>query len=180
MRSVLIIVISAVIFSGCAIMSKNECINANWEFIGQHDGVAGAGSLAQKRGMACAKYKVEIDRSLYANGYKKGMKIYCNPQAVFEYALHGQGNYQSCPLEMHNELRPYYSTAKSYYDSKSNLEAIEYKIAQAKGRLTQSDSKDLTDYYRGIIAKNSELLSQERRNLIEVEANLNQFKRDNF
>ena len=161
-------------------MSKDECLNANWELLGQRDGVAGAGSLAQQRGKVCAKYKVSLDRSLYADGYRKGVKTYCNPQAVFEYALHGQGDYQSCPLEMHNELRAYYQAAKSYYDAKENVEAIEYKIAKAKGRLAESNSREMSDYYSGVIVKNLELLSQARRNLNQEEMNLNQFKKDNF
>ena len=111
---------------------------------------------------------------------KKGVKTYCNPQAVFEYALHGQGDYQSCPLEMHNELRPYYHAAKNYYDAKANMEAIEYKIAKAKGRLSEVKSREMSDYYRGIIIENSELLSQAGRNLNQEEIKLKQFKKDNF
>ena len=130
--------------------------------------------------MACTKHKVEINRQLYAEGYKKGVKTYCNPQAVFEYALHGQGDYQSCPLEMHNELRPYYHAAKNYYDAKANMEAIEYKIAKAKGRLSEVKSREMSDYYRGIIIENSELLSQAGRNLNQEEIKLKQFKKDNF
>lgn len=168
------------LLNSCAIMSKDECLNANWELLGQRDGVAGAGSLAQQRGKVCAKYKVSLDRSLYADGYRKGVKTYCNPQAVFEYALHGQGDYQSCPLEMHNELRPYYHAAKNYYDAKANMEAIEYKIAKAKGRLSEVKSREMSDYYRGIIIENSELLSQAGRNLNQEEIKLKQFKKDNF
>lgn len=171
---------SVLLLQGCAIMSKSECLNANWEFIGQQDGISGAGSLAQKRGSVCAKHNVGINRTLYAEGYKKGVKTYCNPQAVFEYALHGQGDYKSCPLEMHNALRPYYNVANNHYNAKSNLEAIEYKIAQAKSRLTQADSREMRDYYRGIITKNSELLGQTKRNLSQAENELNHFKKDNF
>ena len=81
---------------------------------------------------------------------------------------------------MHNELRAYYQAAKSYYDAKENVEAIEYKIAKAKGRLAESNSREMSDYYRGVIVKNLELLSQARRNLNQEEMNLNQFKKDNF
>ena len=180
MKNILIALSCMVLLNGCAIMSKNECLNANWEFIGQRDGVAGAGSLAQQRGKVCAKHNVVINRSLYAEGYKKGVKTYCNPQAVFEYALHGQGDYQSCPLEIHNELRPYYQAAKNYYDAKANMEAIEYRIAKAKGRLSEANSREMSDYYRGIIVKNSELLSQAEQNLSQEEMKLKQFKKDNF
>jgi hypothetical protein len=58
-------------------MSKNECLSANWEFIGQQDGISGAGSLAQ-RTTVCAKHNVVMDRALYAEGYKKGVRTYCS------------------------------------------------------------------------------------------------------
>ena len=171
---------SFLLLNGCAMMSKNECLSANWEFIGQQDGISGAGSLAQKRTTVCAKHNVVMDRALYAEGYKKGVRTYCSPEAVFEYALHGKGDYKSCPLEMHNILRPYYIVANNYYDSKSNLEAIEYKIAQAKSRLTQADSREMVDYYRGIIIKNSELRRQAERNFTQSENELSIFKKNSF
>ena len=81
---------------------------------------------------------------------------------------------------MHNELRPYYHAAKNYYDAKANMEAIEYKIAKAKGRLSEVKSREMSDYYRGIIIENSELLSQAGRNLNQEGIKLKQFKKDNF
>lgn len=41
-------------------MSKNECLSANWEFIGQQDGISGAGSLAQKRTTLCLAQTVVL------------------------------------------------------------------------------------------------------------------------
>lgn len=165
------------LLNGCAIMSKDDCLSANWPLIGQHDGISGAGSLMQKRGEACAKHKILIDRDQYTDGYKKGLKTYCNPQAVFDYALQGKGNYQSCPLEMHNELRPYYNVANNYYQAKKGLDSVEKNIASARSSLERSglDQKS-RDYYRSIISENSELLPQVRRNFQDAERSLQQFK----
>lgn len=175
-----LLVSSLMILNGCAMMSKDECLSANWEFLGQQDGISGVGSFAQKRATVCAKHNVVMDKSRYAEGYKKGVRTYCNPESVFEYALHGKGDYKSCPLEMHNVLRPFYMVANNYYTSKSNLEAIEYKIAQAKSRLVQADSREMADYYRGVITKNSELIKQAERNLNQSETELKSFKKNNF
>ena len=166
------------LLNGCAIMSKSECLNANWAAIGQRDGINGAGAKMQERGHACAKHEIAIDRKLYTEGYKKGLKTYCNPQAVFDFALQGKGDYQSCPLEMHNELRPYYSVANSYFSTKKNLNSIEQGIANARSSLQKSDLKEKDkSYYRGIVTRNSELLPQARRDFYEAERNLQQFKK---
>ena len=49
MKNILITLSCVVLLNGCAIMSKSECQNANWEFIGQRDGVAGAAGFLAGR-----------------------------------------------------------------------------------------------------------------------------------
>ena len=178
MYKLILVLSSMILFSGCAVMSKNECLNANWSVIGQRDGISGTGALLQAREQACAKHKVVMDRNLYTQSYKKGLKTYCNSEAVFDYALNGKGNYQSCPLEMQNELRPYYLVAHQYYEAKSKYDSVAKSIANAKGILAESDIKQKKrDRYRQILAENRELEPQVRRNLAEAERNLVKFKK---
>lgn len=48
MKLKMLLLSSVVILNGCAIMSKNECLSANWGLIGQNDGYNGNGSFMQK------------------------------------------------------------------------------------------------------------------------------------
>lgn len=48
MKLKMILLSSVLMLNGCAIMSKNECLSANWALIGQNDGFNGDGSFKQK------------------------------------------------------------------------------------------------------------------------------------
>ncbi len=160
-----IILSSALLLNGCAVMSKNDCMNANWNLIGQQDGFKGNGSLLQQRAQACVKHQIVLDNDSYASGYNKGLKNYCNPQTVFDYALQGNGNYQSCPMEMQNRLRPYYTVANNFYKADKQLKSLEDDIASYRVKAYDDDLKEdaRKDY---------------RKRLIEARYKMNQAERD--
>lgn len=169
---------SVLMLNGCAIMSKSECMSANWGLIGQNDGFNGNGSFMQKRAQACMKHNTILDNDAYARGYKKGLKNYCNPQTIFDYALQGKGTYQSCPMEMQNNLRPYYNAANNYYAANSKLKSLEDTIATAKTKMYDSDLKEeIRKSYRERYREASNKLNQAQREYNIAERDLQNFKR---
>lgn len=178
MRLTIILLASVAMLNGCAIMSKNECLSANWSLIGQSDGYNGNGSFMQKRAKACVKHDSILDKEAYTAGYKKGLKNYCNPQTIFDYALQGQGTYQNCPMEMQNNLRPYYNVANKFYQANKNLKSIEDTIANAKANMYNYDLKEESrKYYRERYSEASNKLGQVQREYNLAERDLMQFKR---
>ncbi|WP_249409203.1 DUF2799 domain-containing protein [Acinetobacter sp. SFB] len=169
---------SIVMLNGCAIMSKNECLSANWGLIGQNDGYNGNGSFMQKRTQACMKHNAILDTGAYTTGYKKGLKNFCNPQTIFDYALQGRGTYQSCPMEMQNSLRPYYNVAHNFYNANKNLKSIEDTMVTAKSNMYNSDLKEESrKYYRERYDEASNKLGQVQREYNMAEREILQFKR---
>ncbi|TCM67529.1 uncharacterized protein DUF2799 [Acinetobacter calcoaceticus] len=174
----LLLLSSVSLMQGCAIMSKNECLSANWNLIGQNDGFNGNGSLMQKRAQACIKHKTVLDNEAYVQGYKKGLKNYCNPQTIFDYALQGRGTYQSCPMELQNNLRPYYNAANSFYIANKNLVALEDTMANAKSKMYDYDLKAETrKNYREKYDNAENKLGQAKREYNIAERDLKEFKR---
>lgn len=169
---------SIVMLNGCAIMSKNDCLSANWGLIGQNDGYNCNGSFMQKRAQACIKHNTVLDITAYTNGYKKGLRNFCNPQTIFDYALQGKVNYQSCPMEIQNNLRPYYKVANNFYVANKNLKSIEDTIVSAKSNMSKSDIKEETrKYYRERYNEASNKLGQVQRDYNMAEREILQFKR---
>lgn len=177
-------------------MSKSECLGAEdyskWRTLGKSDGLEGKVPQIEKRGQACAKHNVKIDRESYKIGYKEGLLTYCQPQNILNLALqgkgHGQGSwmlqtggsYTNCPTERHEELSSYYNVGNNYYQAKEQLDGLEKGVASAKSSLQKNDLKqDMRDYYRGKISENSELLPSARNNFEEAKRGLIQFKRQN-
>ncbi len=77
-------VLLALVLTGCATMSKEECVNADWQIIGFEDGASG--SPPNRIGVhrkACADYGVVPDKQAYDAGYAEGLLTYC----VYDYGL---------------------------------------------------------------------------------------------
>ena len=196
MKKIAILMGCMVLINGCATMSKSECLGAEdysrWRTLGKNDGLEGKAPQIEKRGQACAKHNIKIDRESYKIGYKEGLFAYCQPQNILNLALQGKGqgqgnwmlqtggSYTNCPPERHEELRSYYNVGNNYYQAKTQLDDLENGIASAKSNLQKNDLKqDVRDYYRGKISENSELLPSARYSFEEARRGLILFKKQN-
>lgn len=70
----------------CAVISKKECMVANWQGIGFDVGYQGdlnPNEAFNKRSQICNKHGYEADYSAYSEGYRQGVEAYCEiPNAV--------------------------------------------------------------------------------------------------
>ncbi len=66
------------LITGCASMSADECVTADWHAIGFEDGSSGrtTGNISRHR-KACAKHGVTPDFNAYTAGHAKGVPLYC-------------------------------------------------------------------------------------------------------
>jgi len=81
---------SALAISGCATLSKDQCLMGDWYEIGVQDGAAGYAPdrLAQHR-EACAEYRVRPDREAYRAGWDDGIGAYCTPERGYQEGRRG-------------------------------------------------------------------------------------------
>jgi hypothetical protein len=78
--------------TGCASLSKSECLNANWEDIGTRDGANGEPEEHLIRhSTACAKVNVVPDRGAWLRGREKGLERYCQPHRMYNIGEYGGG-----------------------------------------------------------------------------------------
>jgi len=66
--------------SACAVMSKTDCLNADWRQQGYKVGVSGEPSISaafDKREKRCSRYGVGADWVAFENGYSEGVDEYC-------------------------------------------------------------------------------------------------------
>ena len=81
--------------SGCASLSKSECLNANWEDIGVRDGANGQPEeYLIQHSTACAKVNVAPDRGAWLHGREKGLQRYCVPHRMYSIGEYG-GSFDS-------------------------------------------------------------------------------------
>ena len=168
----------AVMVSGCAAMSVEECQHANWTQIGEKDGVAGRSSRIASYEKACLKGDIQPNQTLYQIGYQQGLAQYCQPSMIFNASLNGAGNYQVCPVERHSALRPFHDTAITYYQARKAKDELFDELERYQQYLLDRDlSKETREHYRKRLA---ELRIQQERiefNYFEADRQLTRFKR---
>jgi len=77
---------------GCASMSRNECMAANWEDVGIRDGANGrAEEYLIQHSKACAKVNVVPDRGAWLHGREQGLDRFCVPYRMYQIGEYGGG-----------------------------------------------------------------------------------------
>lgn len=88
----------SLVFSGCASLSKEECVNAEWYTIGYEDGSRGIPRtrLGDHR-EACAEHGVQPRPQDYFHGHDDGLLRFCTPGNGYRTGAAGRNVSVSCP-----------------------------------------------------------------------------------
>lgn len=124
--------------SGCATLSKHECVQGDWQGIGQRDGERGRDlSRFEKHKEACAQYDKTINLASYKKGRAQGLKSYCDVQHQLNLGIDGERYNEVCsgpivPLlkEANNWGYRGYKVKQSLSESQSQLETVREKMRE--------------------------------------------------
>lgn len=146
-------------FFGCATLSKNECLEADWFEIGRKDGIMGKPrALFQQHRDACLKYSVNPNRDAYYKGREEGLEFYCTEDNGFKQGRLGRTYQYVCPPELEPNFLAGYAEGRE-------IREYESKIASLKKRLERIDSEIKKKEYKLYSSK----LSDEQRAKIRSE-----------
>lgn len=125
----LIFCLSALLLINCASLSKEECINADWQSIGFEDGSRGYSStrIGSHR-KACAKFNVKPDFELYQQGYAEGARQFCRPKNGYALGLRGASYSVICPDDLVDPFVMAYNEGKEIYRVQSTLNAYKKNL----------------------------------------------------
>ncbi|MEX1033832.1 MAG: DUF2799 domain-containing protein [Cellvibrionaceae bacterium] len=92
------IILSLLVLGGCAGLSKEECLTADWRIIGLEDGAVGhnAARIGRHR-QDCAKHGVTPDKTAYDAGYGEGIQQYCSFGRGSNAGAAGDSRLHVCP-----------------------------------------------------------------------------------
>ena len=113
----------AIIFllTGCASMSKEDCLVTDWYEVGRMDGMHGKPRTGlQNRAKACLEYGISADRVAYYKGHDEGLKHYCTEQRGFEMGRQGQVYRSVCPPDLEKDFRAGYQNGVKSFCSEEN------------------------------------------------------------
>ncbi|MEW5250096.1 DUF2799 domain-containing protein [Microbulbifer sp. 2201CG32-9] len=114
-----------ILLNGCATMSEEECLLADWHSIGYEDGARGRdlGRLSRHR-QACADHGVRPDTAAYRSGRAQGLELYCTEMRGFRLGRSG-GTYNGvCPAELEWLFVQGYEVGRGLYQARNAVTAV--------------------------------------------------------
>ena len=98
----IILALFTLILGGCSSLSKDECMLANWKYIGLEDGRQGRDSTyVSEHRSACNKHGVRVDYEAYQAGYRQGVTEYCRVTDHYELGRAGEHRASQCTSQNH-------------------------------------------------------------------------------
>src|SRR5690625_2734851 len=127
--------------TGCATMSKGECLTANWYQIGRNDGARGyeRARLYEHR-EACAEYGVTPRSTRYYKGRQAGLRAYCTPQNGFDEGRSGRTYRNVCPAKLEPAFLREYRQGRAIHEVLEAIHSVRSRIDRLGNRLTDDDT----------------------------------------
>lgn len=124
----------AVLTAGCASMSKEECLYADWGAIGYEDGAAGrpVSAISSRRAACAEKAGVTVDMIAYRGGREEGLELYCEPSNGYVVGASGGAYYGVCTGPREAAFMTAYETGRHLYRLESAVAALAADIRQAR------------------------------------------------
>lgn len=125
-----IFLVLSLMFSGCAAMNKNECLNARWQDIGYEDGTKGytASRIGDYR-KSCAEYNVTPNLDEYTQGRLQGLTQWCTPSNGYFQGTQGAKYNGICPEELEFDFERAMNHGRTVYNFREKLRHHESIIA---------------------------------------------------
>ncbi len=151
--------------SGCASMTKDQCLLANatsWESIGLIDGSDGWDPdrrLAMHRD-ACKEVRILPDRTTYMRGWNNGVIEYCTPDRGYSVGLSGSsGNSGVCPPETRGIFNDNVDLGLRIYNLRNQISSLDSEIDRYERRLREAnlDKETRRDFHIKIRHRDEEL-----------------------
>ena len=119
-----LLIVAAAFFglTGCATLSKQECMTGNWQAIGFADGAAGrTADYLNNHNKACAKVGVAADYKAWEQGRKEGLKQYCSESNAYQIGRRGSQMSPVCPANVTAKLERINADGRQYYSLNKQL-----------------------------------------------------------
>jgi hypothetical protein len=188
MRAILSVLMLAAL-SGCASLSRDDCLEGDWASIGERDGAEGRAVEAQfaRHVTACAKVEITPERGTWEQGYTRGLATYCTPQTGLREGEAGRPYRDVCPAATEARFLQGYDLGQSAYRQRARIAEIGREISQLQSRNTvlsgapQSDAEALAAQ-RERHATQSEIMllrleqSMARAQLLRIEREIRAFR----
>ena len=159
-----LVTINLSLLSGCATLSEDQCMVADWYQIGFTDGANGEPeTYLQNHQKACAKHGVGTNLNEWLHGREAGLQRYCTAQRGFDEGLNNRTYHGVCRGEAAYQFESAYQDGLDIYRQQQLIEDLANQIAAANDEL-----EDLDDEWQHLKKqlRHSNLNDYERRDIL--------------
>lgn len=141
----IVIAALALAVQGCASMSKNECVTADWYAIGYESGIRGEreAQIAEHR-KACAEHGVTPDLARFMAGRDAGLERFCEPRNGYRLGRAGTGYAGVCPQQLESGFMQAYGAGREIYEVQQNINRLGRRIDARQAELKRLN-EDIAD-----------------------------------
>ena len=132
--------------SGCATMSAEECMVADWYGLGMADARAGRSTshLANRAG-DCAEAGYPADSEAWHAGFAEGLYWFCTLDQGFRFGVEGQRYHQTCPGDLERDFLEGYNLGVSLHDAQGRVTSLQREFDQLTRELRRLERADVPD-----------------------------------
>ena len=166
--------------SGCASISKKDCLSGDWDGLGYEDGANGrATTLFASHVKACAKVDVVPDENRYRRAFDQGLLEYCTPERGYREGKRDADYQDVCPAELETAFLQQYLDGLDdalvrldfeYESTRSSLEADRVRRASL-------DEAEVSKELRRSIEYGENRVSSINRERLEVREKISRWRR---
>lgn len=147
LMTTMVVIGSISLLSGCATLSKQECMVGDWQAIGYNDGVAGYSvERLASHSKACAKVSVAPDYQAWERGRELGLQQYCTADSAYNVGRRGNALNNVCPASMMSSLRKINQQGQQYYTFINEIEKDKQLIKTYRAEYDKLRNGDMLDF----------------------------------
>ena len=184
--------LAAGFLASCQTMTKDECVAADWQVIGEQDGAEGYDPQDRfgRHVKACERANVIPDQTAWFEGYQRGLVRYCTPLKGLSSGQAGRAYANVCPAETEAGFLRGYRLGRADYDKRSEIRQSENNISRAEaeidrverlleeGKVEEGEGRRLIRQQDRIIRDNEREIDRKRFDLARIERDIEWFERN--
>jgi hypothetical protein len=142
----ILLVASSAMLGGCATMSPEECMVADWHRIGEQDARAGRSMdyLAQRAG-DCNEAGYPADVDAWHAGFEHGLGYFCTIDSGFRFGLEGQRYLNSCPTGLELDFIEGYELGHGIHQLSSRVDSSRRELERLNRQLRDLQREERPD-----------------------------------
>lgn len=107
---------------GCASLSEEDCLTADWAVMGEADGQQGRPvSEINRYRRQCAQYGIVPDSAAYLEARERGLVLFCTHDNGYDQGRSGAAHRLVCPAAVEPDFRRGYDLGRAVYVSLTEL-----------------------------------------------------------